>query len=644
MLLKAMRRIANLLTRRHSIGTRFAINAVVMLIAVYLAATVISYVLVGEGVRSHAERNTEILRALNDVLRLKSEQFLQTVFELYEQPEYYETLSTFLELPAESPDLSRASFRQEVNRVLRQLANRDSDIEAILIYKAGTGETFVYDALYQTFDLAPPGFPFLQGLERDTQGRSIHGMEEWAAGAHRQFSAFGIAATIGSRSLRLNAGRLLVAYDSDVFADTVKRYLDDSNSTGRFLLGSDVGEFAFDSGRSADATATGQRLTQERLSEASRSGETIQISGEPNAVVAIDLAESHITGFYVEPERITREIARRAILAVFGMSTAFAMLAVILYIRASALISRRVHRIDEAMQRIGAHDLSHRIPVEPDDDELTHIAVSFNHMCDLLEESIDRLYKNEIKKRSAELDALQSSINPHFLYNSLQAACATARRNDDEDTANFLTLLSTLLRGILRSGTVVPIRKEVEFCRVYVEVFRYRYGESFECQFEIDSSVARLGVPKNMLQPIVENYFVHGIRPDDDQNYLGIRVRDCGATVQFEIEDDGRGINPVKRDDLNRGLRTAGGEVDGMGLSNVSRRLRLVYGEAFSMSIHERKPRGTVIRLSIPKNSVQDLLLSLDGTEHDSAHEVLLSDRIHEEDRQNDDHGNGQSY
>jgi two-component system sensor histidine kinase YesM len=340
---------------------------------------------------------------------------------------------------------------------------------------------------------------------------------------------------------------------------------------------------------------------------AAQSVEKVQIGKEMYVTVPLALRGEFVGAAYLEPVGVMRAIERRSFIIVFGLCTAFAALAVMLFGRTATLVARRVRQLDDAMDRIGAHDLSHRVPVGKPDDELTHIAVSFNRMCEELEENIERLYINEIKKKSAELDALQASINPHFLFNSLQAACGKARKNGDKEVADFLVLLSSLLRGIVRSNTIITIRKEVEFCSIYVELFRLRYGEGFECEFDVDSAVAAVGIPKNVLQPIIENYFVHGIRQDDEDNRVTVRAGCAGAGVRIEFEDNGQGIDPALLPEINSRLQKLETPGRGMGLINVSRRLRLVFGEDYSLSLAARKPRGVRISLEMPRLSVADL-------------------------------------
>jgi len=193
----------------------------------------------------------------------------------------------------------------------------------------------------------------------------------------------------------------------------------------------------------------------------------------------------------------------------------------------------------------------------------------------------------------ARMDALASQINPHFLFNTLNTVTALIRV--DPDTARGVVLkLSNILRRLLRKHeTFVPLREELSFIDDYLDIEVARFGEdNLDIVKEIDERTLDTFIPSMLLQPIVENSLKHGLAPKLEGGRIYLRTSNSNGRLHIEIEDNGVGISEEKMPDVY---------VEGIGLSNVRERLRVLYGADFNLDIESHEGQGTRIKIDVPE-------------------------------------------
>jgi two-component system, LytTR family, sensor kinase len=193
----------------------------------------------------------------------------------------------------------------------------------------------------------------------------------------------------------------------------------------------------------------------------------------------------------------------------------------------------------------------------------------------------------------ARMDALSSQINPHFLFNTLNTVTALIRV--DPDTARGVVLkLSNILRRLLRKHeTFVPLREELSFIDDYLDIEVARFGEdNLEIVKEIDEHTLDTFIPSMLLQPIVENSLKHGLAPKLEGGRIYLRTSNSNGRLHIEIEDNGVGISEEKMPHVY---------VEGIGLSNVRERLRVLYGADFNLDIDSCEGQGTRIKIDVPE-------------------------------------------
>jgi two-component system sensor histidine kinase YesM len=236
-------------------------------------------------------------------------------------------------------------------------------------------------------------------------------------------------------------------------------------------------------------------------------------------------------------------------------------------------------------------------------------------MCNELESTINREYVNEIKKKNAELQALQAGINPHFLYNTLEAIRIKAIDDGSNNVAEMIVLLAHLYRSIVRDQTFIPIRKEINMCEMYLNIFSLRYASNLDYDINIEPQLMEYGIPKNLLQPIIENYFVHGIRLNNEYNRFTIHGFLAGEDICFKFEDNGRGMNGARLMEVRNRLDSiTKSDESSYGLSNVNERIKLVYGESYGIVVKSKEDSNTEVTVRIRALTCGQLENNLHGT------------------------------
>jgi two-component system LytT family sensor kinase len=207
-----------------------------------------------------------------------------------------------------------------------------------------------------------------------------------------------------------------------------------------------------------------------------------------------------------------------------------------------------------------------------------------------LESKLERQQQLLLKAR---MDALSSQINPHFLFNTLNTVSALIRI--DPDTARGVVLkLSNILRRLLRKHeTFVPLKEELQFIDDYLDIEVARFGkDNLEITKEIEGATLEAFVPSMLLQPIVENCLKHGLAPKIEGGRIRLHAEQRDGRLKVEIEDNGVGITEERMPHVY---------VEGIGLSNVRERLRVLYGTDFRLEIESRPGQGTKIRIEVPE-------------------------------------------
>lgn len=234
-------------------------------------------------------------------------------------------------------------------------------------------------------------------------------------------------------------------------------------------------------------------------------------------------------------------------------------------------------------------------------DELGQIGENFNYMVDRVKTLIEEVTEISEKKNQAEIKALESQINPHFLYNTLDAINWMAIRNDEIEISKMISNLGLILRYCMnQSNERVNISEMEDWLKAYVSLYQLRYGYSFEFEIYVEPEVRDVRVYKLLVQPIVENAIIHGLK-DMEDGFLRV---DIGFAEQPErihviVEDNGAGMEPEEVEFYNR-RDAEWSRSQKIGLANIFERIQLYYGEEGEWHISSVKGMGTVMELLLP--------------------------------------------
>lgn len=272
----------------------------------------------------------------------------------------------------------------------------------------------------------------------------------------------------------------------------------------------------------------------------------------------------------------------------------------------SFLISRQmgspISRLTKRLQLISNGDF------EPDDsietgDEIGMIGKQINHMSRHISTLLDTRVQDEKEKKDMEIKMLQAQINPHFLYNTLDSIKWIATMQKNSGIVQVVTSLSSLLKNMAKGfNEKITLRQELDFLQNYITIEKIRYIELFDVEVIIDDDLLYdAKIIKLTLQPIVENAIFSGIEPSGRFGLIKIHAFTRGHVLYVTVTDNGIGITPENIEKLLTDTsRITKSNMSGIGLPNVDRRLKLVYGEDFGITIESELDHYTTITISLP--------------------------------------------
>ncbi|SKA12501.1 Histidine kinase [Pilibacter termitis] len=235
-------------------------------------------------------------------------------------------------------------------------------------------------------------------------------------------------------------------------------------------------------------------------------------------------------------------------------------------------------------------------------DAFTEVDNGIEQMWENLQQMIQERYLQKIRLNNAELQALRAQIRPHFLYNTLEIIRMRALLQDEKETAELLFSLSQLFRSAIRGGGDIPLKEEVALTEHYLSLFEIRYENSFFYSLEIDVGMENYAIEKLLLQPIIENYFVHGFDVSREDNFLEISITQDEQFMHIFIQDNGQGMSEEELQSISRKLSTKmqEDETEHLGLLNIHRRISLGHGEEYGVSIYKNHLNGITVHILYP--------------------------------------------
>ena len=246
-------------------------------------------------------------------------------------------------------------------------------------------------------------------------------------------------------------------------------------------------------------------------------------------------------------------------------------------------------------------------------DEIGILIKAFNKMVVKIRSLIHDVYEAKLEqsrikleKKQAELNALQSQMNPHFLYNTLESIRMRSVEKGEKETAEMIKRLTRSFRRMSRFRQEwVTIEEELGYIEDFLAIQQYRFGTEFQYTMEIEPAVLACKIPKLVIQPFVENACLHGIGGTDRVGRVGINLQLSGEKIFCTVQDNGIGISAEKLRRLWADMKAAESRETNIAIRNIYQRLSLYYGEDFNLVIDSTEEEGTTITLVIPVGGVE---------------------------------------
>ncbi|MDD3217833.1 MAG: histidine kinase [Lachnospiraceae bacterium] len=346
---------------------------------------------------------------------------------------------------------------------------------------------------------------------------------------------------------------------------------------------------------------------EENLKEGNKYEDNIQIWENDVQIVTALLQESVYQYLYYEIRDLQQARAEyqdffldmiRITVTVFAI---ISLLILILSYYIPLSITHPIRKVCDVTSQVAKGDLSVRSDVR-NGVEICALSDSLNAMIDKINELLEQVTEEQIRLRKAEFELLQAQINPHFLYNTLDAIIWLAEAGDEKKVVSMVGSLSEFFRTSLNRGEdIISIRKELQHVRSYLEIQQVRYQDILKYEINIPEELCQYTIPKITIQPLVENALYHGIKNKRGEGKIIISGKKEEDFFIIQVRDNGIGIEPERLIQVCEGIHNKnliGSDI--YGLYNVNERIRLNFGESYGISIESVYKEYTTVTLRLP--------------------------------------------
>ena len=292
------------------------------------------------------------------------------------------------------------------------------------------------------------------------------------------------------------------------------------------------------------------------------------------------------------------DVAYMPIMLLLGMLVGLMPLLLII----SNIVTKPLSKVSEAIRKFSTGDFEQRVEVTTND-EVGEVAKCFNRMVGDIKKLIDENYVITLKEKESELTALQSQINPHFLYNTLDSLYWQATEVGNDEIAESILALSQLFKLVLSRGSKeVTVGHEIELISRYLQIQKMRFTKRLNYSVEVDESIIKAKIPKLIIQPFVENAIVHGFENVSVPCNLKVTGKREGSNIRFEIKDTGIGMRQDQIDAIweEESAQYSKQRIGRYAIKNIRERLELKYDGKFTLDIQSAVGKGTTVISIIP--------------------------------------------
>lgn len=537
---------------------------------------------------------------------MQCEMVMQDIFDrYYEKVYHFSDIYVPIYASDENKRIMRSYFSRKGGQTLNAMER--ADLVSLLGDMAGQDREILFIALYNpeaeyNFYLMAGGNSLKELWQDIPLGESADRKRMQLLGRYVWQDENGIARDTflikGGAEVDNRKGGILVGYNADIFDRAVDMNRDEISVA--FVLANENGVIYDSEGIRYDADFQTDWLGEE--SAYHRDG-----AGKYYFTGVMQNGGRIFTAAYLIPWKEMVANCGGAMAPFLLLLVCFTCFAVSLYLYSTRQIFRKVEGIRKGLEVIGNNELDYRLEVTSLHDEFDEIANIVNLMAGRLKESIEKGYEMRIRQLRSELSQIQARFNPHFLYNTLEVVRGNLFRNGDMEDADYIEKLSRIFRSITDAVPVVSIREEMSFCSLYMALLQVRYHNAVEIIHDIEADVQECGILAYLIQPAIENYFMHALSEDTEYHAMEIT---CELTaeehIRFVIADNGTGLSEEQLEEINGQLHSQTEKRSGYGLSSIAKRIRLFYGEGYGITLGQNQPCGVKVIIVIPRMSIEE--------------------------------------
>ena len=328
-----------------------------------------------------------------------------------------------------------------------------------------------------------------------------------------------------------------------------------------------------------------------------------------NKIYQMDTGRFFTLVSVLDCRKIMSQMDEENMVSFITMFTSIA-LSVFLITLFSSIYGKRMVMLSRQMHLVAVGDYDKVVPIDGND-EITDLYKELEKMIEENKELLRSVVEKQVqeeklhsKQMEMEFKMLASQINPHFLYNTLETIRMKALVNNQREIAELVKMLAKLMRrNIQVSDKMVTLKSEIESIEYYLKIQSYRFGDRIKSEIEVDSDIdINAKVLPLIIQPFVENAFVHGLEGIEKDGRLSIYVEREIGVIKITVQDNGTGMDKFRLSEL-RGMLKSNTETSSkshIGINNVNQRIKLQYGEIFGVEIFSKEGKGTKIIISMP--------------------------------------------
>ncbi|WP_155699803.1 sensor histidine kinase [Paenibacillus psychroresistens] len=526
--------------------------------------------------------------------------------------DYILDMNTIAMIPLYSswPSMDLQGLLEDPNIDLEKERQMDDYIQLLSNFKGGTDSIYIFDNYGHIFfkknneglrkDINQR-FPEWQKLTRSSDGQSLLISTQEVSSTNNAKYVFSIIQDIKNTTTMESVGTIVIDANVKVIEKEVRGL--DAVTKGKTLIIDKFNNVIFDSGKQLlTQNLTGDPVIQQAIGD--NGSFTIAINGEE---FICSYLKSQKTAWkmivYIPIHDLTKKASATKDFAFIATSVIF-VLALFISVYLVIAMTNPLRKLTKLMEKVQKGDWDVRFHVKYKD-EAGVLGSSFNRMIKRIKELIEEIHLTNMRKRIAETEALQSQINPHFIYNTLETIRMSALLNDDMEVSEMIYVLGNMMSySINRGNELVALRDEIEHLHNYMLLQNYRFDNKFEFKVEIPEEAYHFPMIKLIFQPIVENAIFHGLEKQKGSCLIIILVKVEAEEIVFMITDNGIGMNEAELLRLRQQIDKDQYDLFSkhkIGLRNVHQRIKLHYNSSNGLVINSQLKVGTTVTFSLPK-------------------------------------------